>query len=112
MKFGYFRIDGEGNFYIIPENLIEEFDKMLEFMDGWTYDEWDEVNGKPNIFDSFTMKFDEYRVDGKIYNMKICYFGTYDPIYTRNRLMIQGLKENNVEVVECRVEQQKSKLKK
>jgi len=44
--------------------------------------------------------------------MKVCYFGTFDPIYTRNRLMIQGLKENGVEVIECRVKQQKSKLKK
>ena len=44
--------------------------------------------------------------------MRVCYFGTFDPIYTRNRLMIQGLKEIGVEVVECRVEQQKNKLKK
>lgn len=44
--------------------------------------------------------------------MKVCYFGTYDPTYTRNRLMIQGLKENGVEVIECRTEQIKNKLKK
>ena len=44
--------------------------------------------------------------------MKICYFGTYDPIYTRNRLLIQGLRENGVEVVECRTPQTANKLKK
>lgn len=44
--------------------------------------------------------------------MKVCYFGTYDPIYTRNRLMIRGLKENGVKVIECRTPQTKNKLKK
>ncbi|MFA6254837.1 MAG: glycosyltransferase [Patescibacteria group bacterium] len=44
--------------------------------------------------------------------MRVCYFGTYDPIYTRNRLMIQGLRENGVEVVECQTRQKKNKLKK
>ncbi|RJR31932.1 glycosyltransferase [Candidatus Parcubacteria bacterium] len=44
--------------------------------------------------------------------MRICYFGTYDPVYTRNRLMIQGLKENGVEIIECRVKQTRHRLKK
>ncbi|MFA5022548.1 MAG: glycosyltransferase [Patescibacteria group bacterium] len=44
--------------------------------------------------------------------MRVCYFGTYDPIYTRNRLMIKGLKENGVEVVECRTPQIKNKIEK
>jgi glycosyltransferase involved in cell wall biosynthesis len=34
--------------------------------------------------------------------MKVCYFGIYDPDYSRNRVFIQGLRENGVEVVECR----------
>lgn len=34
----------------------------------------------------------------------VCYFGIYDPTNTRNRELIKGLKENNVEVVECQVE--------
>ena len=33
--------------------------------------------------------------------MKICYFGTYDRKRPRNRLIIQGLKENGIEVIEC-----------
>ena len=34
--------------------------------------------------------------------MKICYFGNYDPEYARNRVIMKGLRENNVEVLECR----------
>ena len=33
--------------------------------------------------------------------MRICYFGFYDPNYSRNRILISGLKQNGVEVVEC-----------
>ena len=36
--------------------------------------------------------------------MKICYFGDYDSDYSRNRVIIKGLKENNVAVFECRSE--------
>lgn len=34
--------------------------------------------------------------------MTICYFGDYDPNYSRNRVIIKGLKENGVSVLECR----------
>jgi glycosyltransferase involved in cell wall biosynthesis len=33
--------------------------------------------------------------------MRVCYFGPYDPEYPRNRVIINGLRENGVEVVEC-----------
>lgn len=36
--------------------------------------------------------------------MKICYFGIYDPEYPRNKELIKGLKENGVELIECRVD--------
>ncbi len=32
---------------------------------------------------------------------KICYFGTYDPYYPRNQILISGLKKNNCEVYDC-----------
>lgn len=35
--------------------------------------------------------------------MKICYLGDYDPEYSRNRVIIKGLQENNVEVLTCQV---------
>ncbi|MCR4329521.1 MAG: glycosyltransferase [Candidatus Roizmanbacteria bacterium] len=38
--------------------------------------------------------------------MKICYFGTYDPGYSRNAINIKGLRQNDVTVVECRVGKQ------
>ena len=33
--------------------------------------------------------------------MTICYFGDYNPEYARNRVIIKGLKQNGVEVLEC-----------
>ncbi|MEK7603687.1 MAG: glycosyltransferase [Patescibacteria group bacterium] len=36
--------------------------------------------------------------------MKVCYFGTYSPNYTRNRVNITGLRENGVEVIECNIQ--------
>jgi len=34
--------------------------------------------------------------------MKICYFGTYESDYIRNRVLISGLEQNGVEVIHCR----------
>jgi glycosyltransferase involved in cell wall biosynthesis len=35
--------------------------------------------------------------------MRVCYFGTYRSHYSRNQIMIAGLRRNNVEVIECHV---------
>ena len=35
--------------------------------------------------------------------MTICYFGDYDSVYARNRVIINGLKKNNVQVSECNI---------
>jgi len=35
-----------------------------------------------------------------------CYFGIYKSTYTRNRVLIQGLRENDVEVIECNTREQ------
>ncbi len=34
--------------------------------------------------------------------MKICYFGIYNPDFGRNKVYISGLKQNGVEIIECR----------
>jgi glycosyltransferase involved in cell wall biosynthesis len=34
--------------------------------------------------------------------MRVCYFGTYDPAFARNALLIAGLRSAGAEVVECR----------
>lgn len=31
----------------------------------------------------------------------VCYFGTYDPNYSRSRIIVNGLRANGVEVLEC-----------
>lgn len=36
--------------------------------------------------------------------MKVCYFGTYRAEYSRNRIMIEGLRRNGVEVIECHIQ--------
>ncbi len=34
--------------------------------------------------------------------MNVCYFGSYDPDYARNRIIIKGLKLNQINVFKCR----------
>jgi len=33
--------------------------------------------------------------------MKILYFGSYNPRYSRNRVLIKGLRENGINITEC-----------
>jgi len=33
--------------------------------------------------------------------VRVCYFGTYRAEYSRNRILIEGLRQNGVEVIEC-----------
>lgn len=33
--------------------------------------------------------------------MIVCYFGIYDSKYSRNRIIIDGLKKNNIKIIEC-----------
>ncbi|OYV63111.1 MAG: hypothetical protein B7X03_03145 [Parcubacteria group bacterium 21-58-10] len=35
---------------------------------------------------------------------EVCFFGIYDPSYSRNRVLIRGFEENGFEVVPCRVD--------
>jgi len=35
-------------------------------------------------------------------NITVCYFGFYDPEYSRNRIFLKGLRANNVSIIECR----------
>lgn len=41
--------------------------------------------------------------------MKICFFGIYDPTYSRNDILLSGLREIGVEVIECRADWQDPK---
>ena len=33
--------------------------------------------------------------------MRVCYFGIYKSTYTRNAIQMKGLRQNDVEVIEC-----------
>jgi len=36
-----------------------------------------------------------------VHELRVCYFGPYDPKYPRNRVIIKGLRKNGVKVIEC-----------
>lgn len=36
--------------------------------------------------------------------MKICFFGVYNPSYSRNEILLSGLREIGVEIIECRAD--------
>lgn len=36
--------------------------------------------------------------------MKICFFGIYNPTYSRNQILLKGMKNNGVEITQCRVD--------
>ena len=36
--------------------------------------------------------------------LKVCFFGIYDPSYSRNKVLIRGFEENGYDVVQCRVD--------
>lgn len=38
---------------------------------------------------------------------KICFFGIYDPAYSRNRALMRGFRENGWEITECRADPRK-----
>ena len=38
-------------------------------------------------------------------SMRVCWFGSYDPSYPRNDILLSGLRENGVRVIECRADQ-------
>jgi len=42
--------------------------------------------------------------------MTICYFGDYDPGYARSRVLLKGLRENGVEILECHSDKKGLKL--
>lgn len=36
--------------------------------------------------------------------MKVCFFGIYNPAYSRNRVLIRGFQESGYEIVHCRID--------
>ena len=69
MKFGYFRVDEDSHNYLVPEEVIDEFDRDME-----TMDELAAVDMMAPEFYAACSHFDEnygkYRIDG-IYDYKV-----------------------------------------
>ncbi len=59
MKFGYIRQDEDSHNYLVPENEVQDFDRLTKEMENHEdTDEWyDKV-------DEFNEKFAEYRING------------------------------------------------
>ena len=63
MKFGYFRRDDDAHNYLVPEEVVKDFDDAMEYMyelsaDSTKYMEFlDACN-------DFNEKFGKYRIDG------------------------------------------------
>lgn len=48
----------------------------------------------------------------KINKIKVCFFGTYDNTYTSNKMVLQGLRDNGVEIVEVNAHTKVTRLDK
>ncbi|MCK5318498.1 MAG: hypothetical protein KAJ55_11305 [Anaerolineales bacterium] len=69
MKFGYFRTDESSHNYLVPEEVINDFDRDMETMDelAATNDMSPEFYAACNHFET---EFGQYRIDG-ISNYKV-----------------------------------------
>ena len=65
MKFGYLRQDPDCHWYVVPEDQIEEFDLLLEKIEGKEYLEAEDD------FAEFDQKFGELRRDGGVSSYKV-----------------------------------------
>jgi hypothetical protein len=66
--YGYLREDDDGHWYLIPEDKVQRFrelmDKLVDLQ--WVMnEEWEETN------DAVINEFDEYRLSGGPYDLKI-----------------------------------------
>jgi hypothetical protein len=66
MKFGYFRTDESSHNYLVPEEIIAEFDDAME-----TMDELAATTDGPEFYAAcshFENEFGQYRIDGMRYH--------------------------------------------
>lgn len=63
--YGYLREDNDCHKYIIPEGLIEDFSILNSKLDG--VDWMDGIDD----YEEFEKRFGEYRVEGRLYDLKI-----------------------------------------
>lgn len=67
MKIGKLRFSTEDDLYLLPEEKLEEFEEVLDRVERaeWYSDGWYDVCGE------FDDKFDKYKVEGDLCNLKI-----------------------------------------
>ncbi len=67
MKYGYLRQDEDSHNYLIPEDEIEAFDKLMAEISK-TGDHTDEWYDK---IDEFNDRYQDYRVEGGLSSLKV-----------------------------------------
>lgn len=65
-EYGYLKKDDDGHWYLVPEDLCEQFDQLTEAMEGM---DWMEV-GTSDECEQFNNAFGEYMIDGP-YGLRI-----------------------------------------
>lgn len=66
IMFGYLRCDDDGHWYLIPENELQVFSKMVD--DISNCDTWVK---RDEFCDKFIEKFDKYRLSGGVEDLRI-----------------------------------------
>ena len=64
-KTGKLRRDDSSHWYLVPDERLEEFDATMEQLEGKEYMD------APDAFDAFISEFDDYRLDGGPYDLKV-----------------------------------------
>lgn len=60
MKIGFLRQDDDCHWYLIPTELLQEFDNLFNL-----------INIDDNLCDDFNDKFDKYRLSGGPFALKV-----------------------------------------
>ena len=64
-KTGELRQDDSSHWYLVPDDRLKDFDAAMEQIEGQEYMD------APDAFDAFISEFDDYRIDGGPYNLKV-----------------------------------------
>ncbi|OGY50280.1 MAG: hypothetical protein A3J65_04595 [Candidatus Buchananbacteria bacterium RIFCSPHIGHO2_02_FULL_45_11b] len=86
--------------------LFAEADKILladnDFVSDWqamNLDLYEQKLVLPSADEKIAGLFEDLIKANKNYDLRICYFGSFDQYYTRNRILLKGLPRNQVKVI-------------
>ena len=66
LKFGYLRQDDDSHWYLVSEDVIKNFDNILNQIE-----EESDFEKREELIDLFIETFDGYRLSGGCYDLKI-----------------------------------------